>query len=112
MLRAQSAGKLLVSCLIVIVCGKKRCTTSTEICTQIKAETTAAELMANATCRPSPVRRGCARQEPDLHPNQQTSPAANSPFRFLGLFCLVRGIFPARFTGASWGFLTLQRVDS
>lgn len=26
---------------------------------------------------------------------------ANSPFKFLGLFCLVRGIFPPQFTGAS-----------
>lgn len=27
----------------------------------------------------------------------------NSPFKFFGLFCLVRGIFPPQFTGASWG---------
>lgn len=42
---------------------------------------------------------------------------ANSPFKFLGLFCLVRGIFPPQFTGASWGvggewLLTLRWVDS
>lgn len=38
----------------------------------------------------------------------------NSPFKFFGLFCLVRGIFPPQFTGASWGkwILALGREKS
>lgn len=36
-------------------------------------------------------------------PSKVSISGVNSPFKFFGLFCLVRGIFPPQFTGASLG---------
>lgn len=43
---------------------------------------------------------------------RNTAGTQDSPFRFLGWFCLVRGIFPGPLTGAWWMFFRASQVGS